>query len=493
MSTRLEAITQHRLDKLERIRSRGTDPYPAHFHRTHTAQEAKAFFEQQEGTDQVPSCPALCLAGRIVAQRVMGKATFMDIKDGTGKIQVYFRSDSLGEEKYHFLQDFDIGDFIGVAGTLFMTRSGEITLKASDLVMLCKSLQPLPEKWHGLSDVEKRYRQRYLDLIANEEVKDIFEVRSKVIASMRHFLERRGFLEVEAPVLQAVAGGALARPFVTHHHALGQNFYLRIALELPLKRLVVGGFDKVFEIGRIFRNEGISFKHNPEFTMMECYEAYADYRDVMRTVEEMVCCVAEEVKGTTRINYGGTVLDLSSPWEHLTLREAILDQCGIDFEQYPDAASLQDAMSQKGIEFDATKGRGKLIDELLSTFVEPHLIQPTFLLDYPVELSPLAKRKPDNPRLVERFELFIGGMEIANAFTELNDPLEQRERFSQQLGERGTGDEEMELPDEDFLLALEHGMPPTGGLGVGVDRLVMLLTDQHSIREVIFFPQQRTG
>jgi lysyl-tRNA synthetase class 2 len=357
--------------------------------------------------------------------------------------------------------------------------------------MLCKSLRPLPEKWHGLSDVEKRYRQRYLDLISNEESRNIFVLRSKIITAVRSFLDSRGFMEVETPVLQPHAGGALARPFVTHHHTLDEDLYLRIALELHLKRLIVGGFDRVYEIGRVFRNEGISVEHNPEFTLLECYQAYADYHDIMTLVEEMFAYVAKEVLGDTRLTRNGQIMDLGLPWQRLYLREAIEDHCGIDFEDYPDAASLRMRMAGLGIEVESTKGKGRLIDELISTFVEPKVVQPTFLLDYPVEMSPLAKRKPGDDQLVERFEGFVDGMEVANAFTELNDPLEQRERFQQQLEER-VADEEAEIADEDFLQALEYGMPPTGGLGIGIDRLVMLLTGQQSIREVILFPQLKT-
>jgi len=483
MGKRLDSITEERLNKLQRLRARGTDPYPNCYHRTHTIKEAKESFLRCEGEQSLVS-----LAGRVMASRRMGGATFLDIRDGTDKIQLYFKRDLLGE-RYRELGDLDLGDFIGAKGRLFKTKTGEITLKVSDFTFLAKSLQPLPEKWHGLVDIERRYRQRYLDLISNQPAKDIFLVRSRVIAAMRHFLDSRGFIEVETPVLQSIAGGAMARPFITYHNVLDQNLYLRIATELHLKRLVVGGFDKVYEIGRAFRNEGVSTKHNPEFTMLESYEAYADYNDVMEMVEEMVCYIAQEVLGRTESEYGEETLQFSPPWRRVTLREAITERCGIDFEDYPEADSLRAKMSEMGVEVDPSEGRGKLIDELISTFVEPTLTQPTFVLDYPVELSPLAKRKPDNPRLVERFEAFAGGMEIANAFTELNDPLEQRERFQQQLKEREAGDEETELLDEDFLLALEYGMPPTGGLGVGIDRLVMLLTNQQSIREVILFPQ----
>ncbi|TET87913.1 MAG: lysine--tRNA ligase [Dehalococcoidia bacterium] len=486
MGKRLDSISEQRLNKLQRLRERGIDPYPNCYHRSHTIKEAKESFLRYEG-----ELGPVSLAGRVTASRRMGGAAFLDVRDGTDKIQLYFTKDLLGE-RYQELSDLDLGDFLGVKGELFRTQTGEITLKVSDFTFLAKSLQPLPEKWHGLVDVEKRYRHRYLDLISNQTAKDIFLTRSRVIAAVRRFLDSRGFIEVETPVLQPIPGGAMARPFVTHHNVLDQDLYLRIAIELHLKRLVVGGFVKVYEIGRVFRNEGVSTRHNPEFTILESYEAYADYHDVMRMVEEMVCYIAQQILGRPELEYGGEILQFSPPWRRITLREAIAQCCGIDFEDYPETDSLRAKMQERGLEVDPYKGRGKLIDELISTFVEPAITQPTFVLDYPVELSPLAKRKPDNPRLVERFEAFTRGMEIANAFTELNDPLEQRERFQQQLKEREAGDEETELLDEDFLLALEHGMPPTGGLGVGIDRLIMLLTNQSSIREVILFPQLKT-
>jgi lysyl-tRNA synthetase class 2 len=484
MSPRQEIIVRSRLEKLAWLRRQGIEPYPHSYHRTHTIQEAKGLFE----SGLVPESP-FSLAGRLVAHRSMGKATFIDIQDGSGRIQLYFRSDTLGE-KYQLLDQLDLGDFIGATGELFQTHSGELTLRITDFVILAKSLQPLPEKWHGLVDTEKRYRQRYLDLISNQEVKRNFQLRSRIIIAIRHFLNSRGFIEVETPILQPHAGGATARPFVTHYQALDQDCYLRIATELYLKRLIIGGFDKVYEIGRAFRNEGISIKHNPEFTLLESYEAYADYYDVMRMVEEMVSGVAQEVLDSQQLPYGETTLDFSTPWRRLDLRRAIKECCGIDLEAYPDTESLRSRMEEMGMEVAGDKSRGKLIDELISTFVEPTLIQPTFLVDYPIELSPLAKRKRDNPQLVERFEAYAGGIEFANAFTELNDPREQRERFEQQLKE--AQDEETELADEDFLLALEYGMPPTGGLGIGIDRLVMFLTNQPSIREVILFPQLRT-
>ncbi|MBT9161967.1 MAG: Lysine--tRNA ligase [Dehalococcoidia bacterium] len=502
MAQRKAELIQSRLDKLQRIRSRGVNPYPARYLCSHTTQEAITLYRESrvEGSgipEQIVSrakrLQTLKLAGRITAMRSMGKAIFLDIRDGSGKVQAYLQRDAIGEEKYSLLQDFDIGDFIGVEGELFETRAGEITVKVSDFTMLSKSLQPLPEKWHGLADVEKRYRQRYLDLLSNEQVRRTFEVRSQAISAMRRFLEKRGFIEVETPVLQSLAAGALARPFATHHHALDSDLYLRIATELHLKRLIIGGFDRVYEIGRIFRNEGISTKHNPEFTTLESYQAYADYHDVMEMVEQMVSFIAKEVLGTMRISFGELTVDLSPPWQRLTLREAIKEGSGVDFEAFPDARSLEAEIRKTGLRVEEGMSWGKLVDYLLSHTVEPNLIQPTFLMDYPVKLSPLAKRKPGCDHLVERFEAFAGGMEIANAFSELNDPLEQRERFEEQERVRALfGDEEAERIDEDFLLALEHGMPPTGGLGVGVDRLVMLLTGHQSIREVILFPQLRT-
>lgn len=489
MTSRLDRIARKRREKLDKIRARGINPYPYRYHRSHSTQQATALLKQQEESPGKAEAPVVNLAGRVMASRLMGKVSFLDIRDGSGKIQLYFRNDLLNKDVLKLLKDIDIGDIIGVSGRLFRTKSGEPTLEVENLTLLAKSLQPLPEKWHGLSDIDKRYRQRYLDLIANTEAKEIFHVRSQVITAIRQFLNRRDFIEVETPVLQPSAGGALARPFITHHHALDQDFYLRIAPELHLKRLIIGGFDKVYELGRIFRNEGISTKHNPEFTMLESYETYADYNDVMAMVEEMVTEVSQQVLGKDEVEFGGNTINFKPPWPRLELRQAIKEYSGIDFEKYPDADSLRAEMVKKNMEVDPQKDRGRLIDELISTFVEPNIIQPTFLLDYPVEMSPLAKAKPDNERLVERFEAFAGGMEIANAFTELNDPIEQRQRFLRQQKERQTEDETVETVDEDFLLALEYGMPPAGGLGVGIDRLVMLLTGQPSIREVILFPQ----
>jgi lysyl-tRNA synthetase class 2 len=488
--SRLERIVEQRLEKLKKLQSQGINPYPNRYQRSHTNQEAVTLFKEHEKEPEFLASMELKLAGRITSSRFMGKIAFMDIRDGSGKIQLFIGRDAVGDEKYQLLHDFDVGDFIGVTGKLIRTKTGEITLQVTDTTLLSKSMHPLPEKWHGLVDIEKRYRQRYLDLLSNEETRPVFIRRGQIITALRAYLNNLGFLEVETPVLQPMAGGAVARPFITHHHALDQDLYLRIALELYLKRLIVGGFDKVYEVGRVFRNEGISIKHNPEFTMMECYQAYADYNDMMTLVEDMVYSIAKEVAGNTEVTFGSELIKFDKPWRRLTLREALIKFGNVDFEQYPDVQSLQQKMKQMNMEVDPQKERGKLIDELLSTFVEPHLIQPTFLIDYPVEMSPLAKTKPGtNGKLVERFEAFIGGIEVANSFTELNNPVEQEERFHHQLEKRTPVDSEEEVIDDDFLLALEYGMPPTGGLGVGIDRLVMLLTNQQSIRDVILFPQ----
>jgi lysyl-tRNA synthetase class 2 len=488
--TPLERIPQQRKDKLESLKSRGVDPYPIRFHRSHSCAEAIEQLKKQEETQANPA--EAVVAGRIMANRGMGKLVFMDLLDGSGRIQLFINKPKLDEASAELLKDLDIGDFLGAAGTIVRTRTGEPSIDVKALTLLSKSLQPLPEKWHGLQDTEKRYRQRYLDLITNPEVREVFRRRSRIISAIRCFLDGRGFLEVETPMLQPSAGGALARPFITHHNALDCNFYLRIALELHLKRLIVGGFDRVYEIGRVFRNEGIDTRHNPEFTMLECYQAYADYKDIMSLVEQMIAYAVKEISGGYAIPFGEHTLDFTPPWQRLDLRQAILDASGIDYEQFPDTCSLQAEMRSKGYEFDPSRDRGRLIDDLLSTFVEPKLIQPTFLIDYPIDMSPLAKNRPGDPRTVERFEAYAGHMEIANAFSELNDPLEQERRFSAQLEGKATlcrtGAEETEVIDEDFLTALEHGMPPTGGLGVGIDRITMLLTNQQSIREVVLFP-----
>ena len=490
MTSRLKRIAEQRRKKINRIRTMGIEPYPHRYQRTHTTQEATDLLVQMEGEDQAET-PSVSIAGRVMANRTMGKTSFIDIHDSSGKLQLYCRNDILDETSGQILKDIDIGDIVGASGTMLRTRSGEPSLKAGSLTLLSKSLQPLPEKWHGLSDVDTRFRQRYLDLIANREVKDIFKVRSRVIGGVRQFLNQRGFVEVETPVLQPHAGGALARPFITHHNTLDQDFYLRIALELHLKRLIIGGMDKVYELGRTFRNEGVSTRHNPEFTMLESYEAYADYNDVMKMMEEMVSIVSQQILGTTEVIFGANTIDFKSPWPRLNLREAVQEYSGIDFSIFPDADSLRAEMLKLNMAADPQKDRGRLIDELISTYVEPKLIQPTFLLDYPIEMSPLAKSKPGDETTVERFEAFAGGMEIGNAFSELNDPVEQKQRFVDQMTSRQGENEETWTIDQDFLLALEYGMPPTGGLGVGIDRLVMLLTNKQSIREVILFPQLR--
>ncbi len=489
-TTRLESITGERRQKLERLRSQGIDPYPNRYQRSHTAQEAITLLEQQEATGKEERAE-VTVAGRITAIRKMGKGSFLDIRDGSGKLQLLFQNGNFNQEEQELFKELDIGDILGVEGVLLRTRTGEPTISVGGFTLLAKSLQPLPEKWHGLTDTDKRYRQRYVDLIANTEVKDIFKVRSRVIAATRQFLDQRGFIEVETPVLQPSAGGALAAPFITHHNTLDQDFYLRIATELHLKRLIVGGFDKVYEIGRVFRNEGISTTHSPEYTLLESYEAYADYNDVMRMLEEMVSQVVRQALGTDEIKFGDDTINFKPPWRRITLRDAVKEYGGIDFAEYPTASGLREKMSSLNIEVDPKKNWAKLVDELLKTFVRPKLIQPTFLIDYPASMSPLAKSKPGAEHEVERFQAVAGGLEIANAYSELNDPVEQRERFEGQLQERQAEDEERWTIDDDYLLALEYGMPPTGGLGVGIDRLVMLLTGQQSIREVILFPQLR--
>jgi len=489
MTSRLDRITKQRLAKIDILKEDGIEPYPHRYKRSHTTEEAISLLKDYETRDE-EQLPDISIAGRITANRQMGKISFLDLRDGSGKIQVYYHRGHLDETSLKLFKELDIGDFYGVKGKLLRTRKGEPSIDASELTLLAKALKPLPEKWHGLQDVDTRFRQRYLDLISNPDVKETFVTRSRVITSMRNYLNNQGFLEVETPVLQSQAGGALARPFITHHHSLDQDSYLRIALELHLKRLIIGGYDKVYEIGRVFRNEGLSTKHNPEFTMLESYASYADYKDVMKSLEQMVSGIVKELTGGYEVKYGDNTINFQPPWQRISLRDIVKEKCGIDYNDFPDTESLQAEMKRLEIEFDPKRDRGRLIDDLLSTFVEPKLIQPTFLIDYPIEMSPLAKTKPDDSSTVERFEAFAGGIEIANAFSELNDPVEQRKRFEKQLASRKKViDDEEEVIDEDFLTALEYGMPPTGGLGVGIDRLVMLLTNRQSIREVILFPQ----
>jgi lysyl-tRNA synthetase, class II len=486
MPSGMERIPEQRLQKLANIRAMGIDPYPHRYKRTHTAQQAVELLAQVEQSGKTET-EEVTVAGRMMANRTMGKISFLDIQDGSGKIQLFISKNELDEQSMALLKELDIGDIIGARGVVFRTRSKEPTIRAKTLTMLSKSLQPLPEKWHGLSDVELRYRQRYLDLISNENVRKTFRLRSQIVSAIRRYMDGHGFLEVETPILHQEGGGAAAKPFKTHHNTLDRDLFLRIETELHLKRLIIGGFDKVYEIGRIFRNEGISFKHNPEFTSMETYEAYADYNSVMEMVEQMVSSVAMEILGTTVVQHDDTTIDLKAPWQRLSFRDAITQYSGIDFVQYPNADMLRAKMREKGMNVDPKSNWARLVDDLLSTFVEPKLIQPTFLIDYPISLSPLAKKKPGQERVVERFEAFAGGIEIANAFTELNDPLDQRERFIQQAKDKMADGEEGTI-DEDFLLAMEHGMPPTGGLGIGIDRLIMILTNNQSIREVILFP-----
>ena len=492
-----DSFVANRQAKLERIRERGIDPYPPRFRRSCDNACAAALFAAVEAGDR-PAADAAgrSLAGRIVSMRVMGRAAFLDLQDDSGGIQVMLRRNRLGDD-FDLLRDLDIGDHLGVAGDLIRTRTGEITLDANRAVIIAKGLRPLPEKYHGLRDTETRYRQRYLDLIANRENMDVFRLRSKVIGGIRRFLDGRGFLEVDTPVLVPVAAGAHARPFITHHNALDQQLYLRIATELYLKRLIVGGFDKVYEIGRVFRNEGIDQDHNPEFTLLESYEAYADYNDVMAMVEQMIAAIAVEATGSAQVAApDGPVLDFTPPWRRVSLREELQRRSGIDLDACPASddglRELQRRAAALGVDTGVRESRGRVIDKLLSALVEPHLTQPVFMLDYPEEMSPLAKAKPGAPGYVERFEAFAGGMEIANAYSELNDPQVQRRRFEEQEEiRRRYQDEEVDRRDDDFLTAMEYGMPPTGGLGIGIDRLVMLLSGQRSIRDVVLFPQMR--
>jgi len=489
-----QELRHHRIRKMERFRARGDEPYKRKFDRTHAIAAARAAFETMEQGAPTPEDAVLdaTLAGRITARRAQGKSTFMDLRDESGKIQVFMGEKQVGPEAYACLEDLDIGDFIGVAGRIHRTRRGEITLFASSWTILTKSLRPSAEKWHGLTDVETRYRRRYLDLVANPEVKEIFRKRIFMIQTLRDWLLRRGFLEVETPMLHPIPGGATARPFITHHNAYDRDFYLRIAPELYLKRLVVGGFEKVFEINRNFRNEGVDTRHNPEFTMMELYEAWQDYLGLMEETEEMLHHVISTTVGSEEFVYQGMSLSVRRPWRRIRLYDAIREYAGIDLEATRDRDEAARMAESVGVEVDPTMGYGKIVDAVMSDKVQPHLVQPTFLYDYPIELSPLAKRKPDNPALTERFQPFIACLEIGNAFSELNDPLDQRARFEAQAALRAAGDDEAQYLDEDFLYALEIGMPPTAGLGIGIDRLAMLCTDSASIRDVILFPQLRT-
>jgi len=500
-------LEQIRITKLERLKAAGLEAYPTRAERTHTSAQALADYQAAAPTDSHAPHGEYTLAGRIRAIRVMGKSAFAHIEDGDGRIQLYLKINDVGAEAYQlFVDAFDLGDFIQASGGLFKTKTGEVTLWVKSFRMLAKAISPLPAAKEEVVDGEKRvysafdnpearYRERYADLAVNAEVREIFRARARIVSALRRFLDGNGFLEVETPVLQPLYGGAAARPFVTHHNQLHQDLYLRISFELYLKRLLVGNLERVYEIGRDFRNEGVSFKHNPEFTQLEFYWAYADYEQVMALTERMLSTVAQEVLGTTTITYQGQTLDLTPPWRRLTMRDAILEYSGVDIDAGPDAASLYTLMVARGIKADPGGARGKLIDVLLSEFVETHLQQPTFIIDYPRDISPLAKAKPGNPNVVERFEAYIAGMELCNAFTELNDPFDQEARFIDMGRDYGADAEETHPLDEDYLRAMRYGMPPNGGFGMGVDRLTMLLTDKPTIREVLLFPhlRQRDG
>jgi lysyl-tRNA synthetase, class II len=488
-------LQEIRVRKAEALRAEGIDPYPPRAERTHTIAAARERFAAVEPglPEHGEDAEEITIVGRMVSRRHQGKTVFAHLRDGTGELQLYVRRDDLGPEAFErFLKLYDLGDFVQARGHLFRTRMGEVSLRTTDLTMLAKALNAPPEKWHGLQDVELRYRQRYADLLANEETRRVFVTRARVVSAMRRFLDERGYLETETPTLQPLYGGAAARPFTTYHNALGQTFYLRIADELYLKRLIVGGYERVYEITKDFRNEGIDRNHSPEFTMLEFYEAYADYRTMMETVEALIAQAATDALGALHITYQGNEIDLTPPWPRVTLRDAIRNASGVDYVAHPDQPSLLAAARAAGADIAGDTVWPRIVDELLKQFVRPNLIQPTFLIDYPVALSPLAKRKPCDPTHVERFQPYIGGGEIGNAFTELNDPLDQYARFLEQARDRAAGDEEAMQLDEDYVNALMYGMPPTGGVGIGVDRVAMLFTDQPSIRDVILFPAMRT-
>jgi lysyl-tRNA synthetase class 2 len=483
----LSGEVRDRLEKVRRLEAAGIPAYVRSFHRTHTAAQARDLLGEGGG----PTPEEVTVAGRLMFKRRFGKLTFAPLQDGSGDIQLAANEGLLGPEAYGRFLELDPGDIVGITGPVFRTRKGEPTVEVRRLQLLSKSLRPLPEKWHGLKDVETRYRHRHLDLIANPEVREVFVRRSRIIAALRRFMDERGFLEVETPVLMEVPGGGLAKPFVTHHKALDMDLYMRIALELHLKRLVVAGIDKVYEIGRVFRNEGLSPRHNPEFTMFESYEAYADYEDVMRMVEALVPAVAIAAGVALEFTYQGEPIDLSPPYPRRRMVDLIREHSGIDVLAVPDTVQLRSAAGEAGVQVDATLSWGVVVNELYEKLVEPKLRSPIFVIDYPLDVSPLARKHEDDPRFVERFELVCVGREIANAFTELTDPLDQRRRFEAQTAAKAAGADETHPMDEDYLLTLEQAMPPTGGLGIGVDRLVMLLTDQPSIRDVLFFPHLR--
>ncbi len=482
----INELRRIRRDKLTELQQAGEDPFKeVRFERDRYTKDIHDNFDELEGK-------TVRLAGRLMSKRIMGKASFSDMTDRYGRLQLYVKRDNVGVEEYKKYKRLDIGDIVGISGEVFRTHKGEISVAVKELTLLSKNLIPLPEKWHGLRDTDTRYRQRYVDLIVNPEVRDTFEKRSAIVREIRNFMDSRGFMEVETPCLNTIPGGAAARPFITHHNALDIDMYMRIATELHLKRLIVGGLERVYEIGRIFRNEGMDTKHNPEFTTIELYEAYTDYNGMMDITEDMVVHVCEKVLGTTKVTYQGTGLDFTKGWRRMTMAEAVKEYAGLDFMELSEEEALE-AVKAKGLETEKGKESwGELMSLCYDEYVEDKLVQPTFITDYPVEISPLAKRKPSDPRLTERFECFVMGRELCNAFSELNDPIDQKERFERQVRLRAEGDEEANMMDEDFINALEYGMPPTGGMGMGIDRLVMLLTDSSSIRDVLLFPTMKT-
>ena len=482
----MNQLMKVRREKLDKLREEGKDPYKiTKFNRTHTSKDIIDNYDELEGKD-------VTVAGRIMAKRIMGKASFCHIQDSTGKIQSYVSINDLGEESYKQFKEDDIGDIIGITGFVFKTRTGEISIHAKEVTLLSKSLRPLPEKFHGLKDTDLRYRQRYVDLIVNPEVKDTFVKRTQIIKEIRKILDEKNYIEVETPILNTIAGGASARPFITHHNTLDIDMYLRIATELYLKRLIVGGFDRVYEIGRIFRNEGMDIKHNPEFTTIELYQAYSNLEDMMNLTEELVSKTAQNVLGTMKITYQGQEIDLTPSWKRITMIDSIKEVTGVDFNTITTDEEAMEVAKKVGVPVDPIKTtRGDIIAAFFDEKVEETLIQPTFIYEYPIENSPLAKKMPDDERMTQRFELFIGGREYANAFSELNDPIDQYERFLNQVKQREAGDDEANMMDTDFVTALEYGMPPTGGMGMGIDRLVMLLTDEASIRDVLLFPTMK--
>lgn len=484
-------LTQQRIRKLEVLKKQGIDPFPNNFKVTHTSKDIEETFGSMSEEELKSVRATFCLAGRILAIRDFGKASFIQVQDRKGRTQAYLRKDLVGDQAFQLFKTFDIGDFIGFEGTVFRTKTRELTLQIQSFRLLVKSLRPLPEKWHGLTDIEARYRQRYLDLIANPRVKEIFLMRIQVIQRIRDFFARRGFIEVETPMLHPIAGGAMAKPFKTYHNALDMELYLRVAPELFLKRLVIGGFERIFEINRSFRNEGISTQHNPEFTMLEFYQSYATYQDMMAMTEELLCPMVKEIHGGLCLTYQGKGIDFTAPWRRIRFGEALVDKGGFNPAILKEPSKAIEVAKELGLELKRGTSHGRVLADLFKEVVEPHLLQPTFVTHYPTEVSPLSRRNGNDPEVVDRFELFIVGREIANGFSELNDPIEQRERFLQQLRERGDEADFFLRLDEDFLRALEYGMPPTAGEGIGIDRLVMLLTDSPSIRDVIFFPLLR--